>query len=461
MRYAFFDGDKVGNSIRSLLLSDRLEEAESLSKKIKQAILKIERNLTNQHGMRVVIAGGDDVLVEYDPEICNQSTIELVPTVFKEETGISMSFGIGNSIDESLEKLDMAKKTSFSTFEEKNVSREDYAGDSDSESSLFIFSDSPIPDSYINVIAHWNARKNIQDITLIKIEKDIGKKGYAHSYLEGLEDRINLQLSLLSSSKYLRQKRGTRNEWETVEIQLSEAEQKVYEEIKESLSSNSFRLKALTYEELGGFLGNVVEKNRKTAIVSIFDITAVKKEYIVDIYAVLCEKEERNISTFQLILPPSHTEQDLIHNIRWDETYKLVSIANSEYTADKIVALRKRVSNARSYERDNVNLRKESDSIKAQNGCLRSQVAEGFASLWMTVFFFVLVLPTCVSVGILAFRDWDKGFEKYTFIFPVIVFFLISFGLQAIFRMSFSMNPIAIRTALRNWKLAQLNNPQF
>ena len=134
---------------------------------------------------------------------------------------------------------------------------------------------------------------------------------------------------------------------------------------KESLSPNSFRLKALTYEELGGFLGNIVEKNRKTAIVSIFDITAVKKEYIVDIYAVLCEKEERNISTFQLILPPSHTEQDLIHNIRWDETYKLVSIANSEYTADKIVALRKRVSNARSYERDNVNLRKESDSLKA------------------------------------------------------------------------------------------------
>jgi len=459
MRYAFFDGDKVGNSIRSLLLSDRIEAAKDLSQNINRVILEIEEKLSNQKGLQVVIAGGDDILVEYDPEVCSQNTVEFIPTLFKKETGISMSFGIGNSIDESIEKLDIAKRMPFTRLEkEDSENKENYTSVSNNESSLFIFSDSVIPDSYINVIAHWNVRRKIQTITLIKVEKDIGKKEYSRSYLKELKERIVLQLSLLSQSRYLRQKRGTRNEWETIEIQLSESEQKVYESIKDCLLLKTVCLKVLTYEELGHFLGSTVEKNRSNSVESIFDITSVKKEYIVDIYAILCEKEERNISTFQLVLPPSHTEQDLIHSIRWNETYKLVPVASSDYTADKVVALRKRVSNARSYERDNANLRKSYDKLEAQNEKLKNQVAEGFASLWMTVFFFILVLPMCISVGILAFRYWDKGFERYTFIFPAIVFFLISFGLQSIFRMSFSLNPVSIYTAIRDWKLAKLNS---
>lgn len=278
MRYAFFDGDKVGNSIRSLLLSDRLEAAKDLSQNINRVILEIEEKLSNQKGLRVVIAGGDDVLVEYDPEVCSQNTVEFIPTLFRKKTGISMSFGIGNSIDESIEKLDIAKRMSFARLEkEDSENKENYTSVSNDESSLFIFSDSAIPDSYINVIAHWNARRKIQTIALIKVEKDIGKKEYSRSYLKELKERIILQLSLLSQSRYLRQKRGTRNEWETIDIQLSESEQKMYKNIKDCLSSQTIILKVLTYEELGHFLGSSVEKNRRNSVESIFDITSVKK----------------------------------------------------------------------------------------------------------------------------------------------------------------------------------------
>lgn len=41
-KYAFFDGDNVGNTLENLLASGRISEASHLSKSIKLAIFQIE-----------------------------------------------------------------------------------------------------------------------------------------------------------------------------------------------------------------------------------------------------------------------------------------------------------------------------------------------------------------------------------------------------------------------------------
>ncbi len=66
MRYAFFDGDNIGNTIENLLNSGRVREASQLSESIKDAVFQIEKFISSFEGAELIIAGGDDVLIKYN-----------------------------------------------------------------------------------------------------------------------------------------------------------------------------------------------------------------------------------------------------------------------------------------------------------------------------------------------------------------------------------------------------------
>ncbi|MEO0769232.1 MAG: hypothetical protein AAFY72_07325, partial [Cyanobacteria bacterium J06649_4] len=433
---------------------NNLGGAKQLSENIRKSILELERKILEYDGVGVIIAGGDDLLLEYDPSVCPSDLIESIPRDFEKKTGISMSFGIGTSISSSMENLNFSKRSSLQN--STSARGEDTRIKKDDDAVLIIFSDSLSPDPYINVIAHWYARSRLRKVSLLKIEKDIGKIRIATAELEQLKERIFLQIKLLSKSKYLRKKRGTQNDWEEVEVQLSENEKDFYRILDGGISSVLFDEIVYDYAEIAHQLPIYISANRKSFVQSIFDISTVKKELIVDIYVILSMEGISNINTFQLIPKPTYSEKDLLHCLRFDEQYKYPSVANSNFTADKTVAFSKDLSNAIDYHGRNSSLqetlRKQETSIKQ----LKMQVADVFASFCMTMILFVFVLPVCSIVAVLAFRDWDDGFEKYTFIVPVICLFVASFIFQAIFRMNFSLNPQSIRKAIKDWKLKEL-----
>ena len=109
MRYAFFDGDDVSNIIEILFIENKVESAASLSGKLKSTVQEIEELLNAQPGVDVILSGGDEMLIRYDPTVIGITFLENIRRIFVSKTGISLSCGVGISISESIHNLRLAK----------------------------------------------------------------------------------------------------------------------------------------------------------------------------------------------------------------------------------------------------------------------------------------------------------------------------------------------------------------
>ncbi len=110
MRYAFFDGDNIGSTINSLLNNGRIEEATYLSECIKKAISQIEQYVNSIHGIELIIAGGDDILISYENRENEALLLKNISSIFIKKTGLSISCGVGNDVSEALVNLTNAKQ---------------------------------------------------------------------------------------------------------------------------------------------------------------------------------------------------------------------------------------------------------------------------------------------------------------------------------------------------------------
>lgn len=457
MKYASFDGDKIGNSIRNLLLSHKLGEAALLSEDIKRAVASIEKAVHLNKEARLILAGGDDILLAYDSERGEPEIISQIPEIFRRETGLSMSVGVGETISDSLKALNLSKRTGSSIpylpDAETNKSSQVMQYD---DVSLIIFADSLPPDPYINVIQHWLSRKTVRRILLIKIDRDVGKKQLCELELKELKDRIYLQIQLLSELKYLQLKQNTRSEWETVPVSLDEPSRNVYKEMSSRLSSVALSFEFVEYSDLACLLQRVITEGRAMNAQLIFDISTVKKEFIVDIFSILCSEDEREINTFQLVSSPTHSEIDLIHALRCDETYKYVPVASSIYTADKKITSSKNSSNLQDCEQRCAELTTKIDILNHYAERLEDSASEEFSRFWMAIIFFAFVLPLGILVSYWALKGWDD-FEKYTFVVPVVLYFVFSFLVTSVFGIKFSLNPVSLKSHLKKRKLKGLS----
>lgn len=109
MKYAFFDGDNVGNSIEILLRESRIAEATDLSFKIKVAFSEIVSKLETLENVEIVIAAGDDLLIEYHAKSSDNELLEEIRGKFQKITGLSLSCGIGDTVPQSVQNLYLAK----------------------------------------------------------------------------------------------------------------------------------------------------------------------------------------------------------------------------------------------------------------------------------------------------------------------------------------------------------------
>ena len=107
--YAFLDGDDVSNAIEILLIENKVSEAIELSENIKTAFSEIEKLLKSKLEIEIIIIGGDDLLFQYNSNRYDINLIEEVRNTFTNKTGISMSCGIGENIQKSIQNLYLAK----------------------------------------------------------------------------------------------------------------------------------------------------------------------------------------------------------------------------------------------------------------------------------------------------------------------------------------------------------------
>lgn len=109
MLYAFFDGDNIGNTIEMLLLEDKVKDAVSLSESLSNANEVVRTILATKTGVEIIILGGDDLLIKYDPQKQDRTLLEEIRNLYKSSTGVSLSCGVGESLSESIQNLHLAK----------------------------------------------------------------------------------------------------------------------------------------------------------------------------------------------------------------------------------------------------------------------------------------------------------------------------------------------------------------
>jgi hypothetical protein len=115
IKYAFFDGDNIGNTIENLLTNGRIQEAVHLSESIKLAIFQIELFIGRTEEAEIIIAGGDDVLIQYNSEKYSDVFLGKISQIFTNYTGLSMSCGVGENVSQAINNLTDVKQNSKGT----------------------------------------------------------------------------------------------------------------------------------------------------------------------------------------------------------------------------------------------------------------------------------------------------------------------------------------------------------
>lgn len=109
--YAFFDGDNIGDIVQILLLENKLEEASKFSNDLKMTFIKIQSFLSEKEDIKIIILGGDDLLIKYDATKYKLNIINDIIEIF--QTSIlnrtSISCGLGNTVEEAINNLGKAK----------------------------------------------------------------------------------------------------------------------------------------------------------------------------------------------------------------------------------------------------------------------------------------------------------------------------------------------------------------
>lgn len=103
------DADQVRRRIESLLLSNKLESLKILSSSLTSAIQKLALEAQQRMNAELVFCGGDEVLLLVEsPNFSKQMIMYLMDNFFR-LTGVTISFGVGESTEEAYLNLARAK----------------------------------------------------------------------------------------------------------------------------------------------------------------------------------------------------------------------------------------------------------------------------------------------------------------------------------------------------------------
>jgi GTP cyclohydrolase III len=103
------DGDDIGNRIELLLLDGNIDEASRLSLQITEAMNQLRGSLELVASLRIRLFGGDDLIATFRPKSISKEELNRLRNEFKANCSLTISGGIGLSIQEALMNLRRAK----------------------------------------------------------------------------------------------------------------------------------------------------------------------------------------------------------------------------------------------------------------------------------------------------------------------------------------------------------------
>jgi hypothetical protein len=178
---------------------------------------------------------------------------------------------------------------------------------------------------------------------------------------------------------------------------------------------------------------------------AFFDVSAILKGYLIDVYVLLLSKSVEDIYAFELKLRGrTHDEKELIHNLSLDNgDYEYVNLTRSDYTRDKIIKTKQ--------EESLVN------KVRTLDKTLEN-LASDFANTMLTIYALIVIVSFIGIVILITRTDWSS-IEPWTFVIFGTPFlsYLISLLIQLIFRKELSLRPINIFDWLKRYKLKKLS----
>lgn len=107
--YALGDGNHIRENVEFYLLNHDLESLSKFSQNLTTAINELKELAISSMNAQVILAGGDDILLSVPREKYRKELIQKLQEAFLATTGITISFGVGNTIEEAYINLRRAK----------------------------------------------------------------------------------------------------------------------------------------------------------------------------------------------------------------------------------------------------------------------------------------------------------------------------------------------------------------
>jgi len=297
---------------------------------------------------------------------------------------------------------------------------------------LCIFVTSAVPDVFINAIGYCLEHHSISNVLLISITKDKGQKSSEEDKLRQIRDSIFRQLTLLQAGKY--EYKNKEKATAVRDIEISPHHRMRYANIGHLPIST----KVYIYSELETEIELLLQKKEHRYL---FDVSAILKAYLVDVFALLLARRVVDIYAFELRLRDRfYDERDLIHNLSLDTgDYEYVNITQSQYVAGLTFETKKQLQ-----------LKEQSHQALET---LIDNISTKFAKRTMLLYgISVLFIWTLMARSILL-ADWNK-IEPWTFVFfglPTLPY-VGSVFFQLGFQKCFSLRPELMFEWLRTWR---------
>jgi hypothetical protein len=103
------DGDRVQSMIDNALLGGDLGRVQTLSANLTSAMKDLAAIVQTTNGWHLVFSGGDDICITVESSAYREEFIRELMRLFNNQTGGSMSFGVGESIESAYINLRRAK----------------------------------------------------------------------------------------------------------------------------------------------------------------------------------------------------------------------------------------------------------------------------------------------------------------------------------------------------------------
>jgi len=270
---------------------------------------------------------------------------------------------------------------------------------------LYIFVTSDIPDIYINVIGYCIEHYKINKVIYLGIVKDRGQRVAIDQKLEEIKRNVSEQLVSLQEGNYKYRNKDVK-QWDTKAIDIKSHEKQRYNKI----ASQKFESYTIIYDELDNEISSFLRVNNSQCI---FDVSAISKNYLVDVYNLLLSKDITEIYSFELKLKNrSYDEKELIHNLSQDTgDYEYHCLAKSSYTNGKIVVAKTK------YALD----LKELNKLNIVLGIW----ARGFATKVFIVYVTLILIFILVFVFLIIKFNWNDSEKWFFLIFlPLFPYFV-------------------------------------